>query len=358
MSQRNLVFDHSDNPGSPDSHIVRHPFELKPSQGGKGVIFAKPNDVGVLDVNYKYYQKKAYPDELIIHWGNLPRTSAVSVYIPDVMADDILALQSFTRLSTSRLEKVDEHTIRCEGGSDITYIPIPPTGRTENLTGLFTVELPKTVVKGQSFQTTIQQLEGSTRRILGSFQMTIPVGTADTLLPILSRKLSVLKHIQLSVPTTDRWHAVFNRYVTHFSDKVKALGGNPDTILPTATGLGAVLVEKVTWTLCLTLQWVVVLLLAVLIVVIGLVPMVTAAIISTILVVALLATGSFWLLRCKPDACTSFKTVMIALNVAAAILGLTYLIAGITAPNLLLTVSILCLLNLIALAGLIGKKCI
>ena len=49
---------------------------------------------------------------------------------------------------------------------------------------------------------------------------------------------------------------------------------------------------------------------------------------------------------------------MIALNVAAAILGLTYLIAGITAPNLLLTVSILCLLNLIALAGLIGKKCI
>lgn len=355
LSQRNVVLDHSDNPGSPDSHIVRHPFELKPTTGNG--IFSPPYDNSFLTNNLtKYSRGNHHPDELMIDWGNLPRTSIVSVYLPAVAADDILSLQTATRVSSSVLEKADENTIQCRGGADVTYIPIPPSGKIENLAGLFTVELPNNVVKGQVFHAVMHQVEGTTRRIIGTFQLTIPVSTADVLLPMLTRKLSVLKHIQLAIPPADRWYQVFNRYVGHFSDKIKALGGDPAAVMPSSSGLGAD-AAKAKWTLCLTLQWLVALLLAVLCVVIALVPMVTASIAATVLVTALLAAGSFYGIRCRPDSCSWLKTFLIGLNIGAAVLCATYLIVSISTMALLATVSILGILNFVLLILLLWKRC-
>ncbi len=340
LSQRNLVIDHSDNPGDQDSHIVRHPFELKPTNG-----YVSTSEFG------KYYQNYARPDELMIHWGSLPRNSAISIYLPSVYADDVLAIQAFSRLSSSYLTKVDEHTIRCEGEADVTYIPIPLSNQGEPITGLFTVELPNNVVKGQSFNTVVQQIAGSSRRIIGSFQMLIPVSTADALLPELSQRLSILKHIQLSISPNDRWYAVFNRYVSHFSSKIKALGGNPDHVLPSTTGLGAFPnLIKESWTLCMTLQWTVTLLLAVLVVSSTLVPTTIAAIVATILVVMLLAICGFWFARCTPNRYSVIKAILLGLNIGAAVLSAVYLFRRfIDSPFLFAMIAALSLANFVLL---------
>jgi hypothetical protein len=355
LSQRNVVIDHSDNPGSPDSHVVRHPFELKPTTGNG--IFSPPYADAFAVNNFAAYSRfNRHPDELMINWGNLPRTSAVSVYLPDLIADDILHLQRSTRVSTSLLEKGDEHTIRCLGGADVTYIPIPPTGKMENLAGLLTIELPDNVVKGQVFHAVVHQVEGTTRRIIGTFQLTIPVSTADVLLPLLTRKLSVLKHIQAAIPASDRWYAVFNRYVGHFSDKIKALGGDPAAVVPSSSGLGADEV-KAKWSRCMTLQWLVALLLALLFVCIALLPTAAAGIAATVVLVALLAAGCFYKLRCHPDLCSWIKAALIGLNVGAAVLCTGYLLAGISTFSLLVTLSVLGILNFGLLIFLLCNKC-
>ena len=188
--------------------------------------------------------------------------------------------------------------------------------------------------------------------------MTIPVQTSEVLLPVLSRQLSVLKHIQLAVPPADRWYAVFNRYVDHFNAKVKALGGDPVTIAPSAAGTGTLDTDGApSWTLCLTPQWFVTLLLAVLCVVVALLPTSIAAITATVLVVALLAACSFWVARCRPSVCSWVATALIGLNVAAAILCLVYLLAGISTSTLLTIISILGILNFGLLTWAVLKKC-
>ena len=81
-----------------------------------------------------------------------------------------------------------------------------------------------------------------------------------------------------------------------------------------------------------------------------------STIVATILIVALLAIGGFWLVRSKPEKCVGLKTVMVSLNVAAAVLGAVYLLAGISTHILLTTVSILCFLNLGFLVDFVLKK--
>ncbi len=130
----------------------------------------------------------------------------------------------------------EDNSMVCKVG-DVTYIPIPGP-RALNIPGLLSIELPPTVVKGQKFTITIHQISGYPRRIIGSFQLTIPVHTAVDILPMEVRKLSVLRHIGESIPTTNRWHHVWTRYLGEISDRVKGLGGNPDDIFPSPTGEG------------------------------------------------------------------------------------------------------------------------
>jgi hypothetical protein len=348
LSQRNLVIDHSDNPGSPDSHVTAHPFELKPSFG---VVLIDATQGSMTLIKQRYF-----PNELIIHWGNLPRSSIITVYLPGVFADDVLNSQRLSRFSFSRLEKAGDHELRCTGPADITYIPIPSSGTAENLTGLLTVELPDTVVKGQIFNLVVQQAEGSTRRIIGTYQMTIPVSTAEVLLPTLSKKLSVLKHIQLAVPPSDRWYAVFNRYVGMMADKVGAIGGDPDTIRPSSSGLGSD-AGGVKWTHCMTMQWLITLLLALFFVVIGLLRARAAGIAAIVLIVALLAAAGFYSVRCHPKGCTWLKILLIALNSATAVLCAVFLLTGIPLTALLTVIAVLGIVNFILLVLAMWKGC-
>jgi len=238
LAQRNLSIVPSDNPGSPASHRIPNTFEIKPS---------------FIDV-----PRGTQPDEVLIDWGNVPAGSVASVYLPATSAAHILQLAN-SLYARHKLSVLDAQTLQCPA-EGVTYIPVPP-GVGANYAGLLTIDLPPTVRKGQVFSLTVRQLTNASgvaippppvigsgpapapeaqskrpiihwKKVLGSFQVTIPVRVAEVMLAPEERLLAVLKWIQRSIPVTDRWSPVFTRYVGVVADRVKALGGDPDSIKP------------------------------------------------------------------------------------------------------------------------------
>ena len=200
-------------------------------------------------------------DELMIDWGKMPSTVA-SIYIPSLKAADILAMAD--RLyATHRLTRADDHTIQCRTGG-VTYIPVP-AGFPINYPGLLSVEMPGHFSHGRSFTAVIRQVTnafgvvGSTppppgvarkktaskgrrqiewRKVIGAFQLNIPVKDKRTLLPVEERQLSVMRWIGETIPHASRWYPVFHRYLQKLDGRVKSFGGDPGTILPSPTGDG------------------------------------------------------------------------------------------------------------------------
>jgi hypothetical protein len=242
LAQRNLSIIASDNPGSPASHRIPNTFEIKPSL----------HDLKISDT----------PDELLIDWGNTPPESEAFIYLPGTNANNILNLanQMYTK---HRLTVSDEHTIKTKAGG-VTYIPVP-NGVSVNYAGLLTIDLPPTVRKGQEFKVVVRQLTNAIgrriappppiksgnasvrllaqqealirwRKVVGSFQVNIPVKTKEQMLEPEERLLSVMKWIGESIPSTNRWSPVFDRYLNQISERVKALGGDPDHIYPSPDG--------------------------------------------------------------------------------------------------------------------------
>ena len=150
--------------------------------------------------------------------------------------------------------RADDHTLQCKTRS-ITYIPIP-RGASINYAGLFSVELPSGIVhQGQIFNIVVRQVTNSFsrtrkvretaaavteyiqwRRVLGAFQLTIPVKNKEVLLVTEERELSVLRWIGEAIPHYSRWYPVFRRYLEQIADRVKIFGGDPMQILPSPTG--------------------------------------------------------------------------------------------------------------------------
>jgi murein tripeptide amidase MpaA len=205
------------------------------------------------------------PDELMIDWRHLPKGSSAQIYLPAVSAADVLAMAN--KMYTShRLTRADEHTIKCTTGG-ITYVPIPAGGNT-NYAGLLSVELADPVRLGQIFDVVIQQVTNAFgkvsppppppsqiaarpdsgavvtpaqiewRRVLGAFQLSIPVKTKAALLFTEERELSVLRWIARAIPHSNRWFPVFRRYLEQVAGRVIAFGGDPTQILPSPTGEG------------------------------------------------------------------------------------------------------------------------
>ena len=62
--------------------------------------------------------------------------------------------------------------------------------------------------------------------MLGAFQITVPVTTAETILPNEQRALSITRAILATIPQENRWHLPFQRYVSQIADRVNAFGGD------------------------------------------------------------------------------------------------------------------------------------
>jgi hypothetical protein len=242
LAQRNLQVTHSDNPGPASTHRIPQTFDIRPSP------VALRND---------------QVDELMIDWGAIPKGSVASIYWPQVQASDVLMLATMLYPSHS-LTATDTNTIACKVTGGITYIPIP-TGAGENFAGLFTVDLPTTVVTGQEFNVVVRRVgrkgrltrtpppppppielnsrdvqvtakaDGSQqvrqwRYVIGTFQVKIPVTTSDVMLFPEENTLAIMKWRLQQMSPGSRWHPVLKRYIQFISDRVAGLGGNPDAI--------------------------------------------------------------------------------------------------------------------------------
>jgi hypothetical protein len=203
------------------------------------------------------------PDELMIDWGNVPDGSFASIYLPAVNVDDILSMAD-RMYTTHRLVRVDDHTLGCRTGG-VTYVPVPAGGGI-GYAGLLSIDPSATVTVGQVYKISVRQLTNASatppppppaitvpaittpgtptatgeidwRRVLGAFQLTIPVKVKNNdLLVTEERELSVLKWIAESIPPTNRWYPVFQRYLGQIGGRVKVFGGDPTKILPSPTG--------------------------------------------------------------------------------------------------------------------------
>jgi hypothetical protein len=239
LAQRNLAIVPSANPGNPASHRIPQTFYIRPTP------VSLPAD--------------ARADELMIDWGNTPDGSVATLYLPGVSAAAVLALAAQMYV-THRLSQVDDHTLRCQARG-VTWIPVPH-GAEADFAALLTVDLPANVRKGQAYTIIIRQVTNATmtgkipvaaeapgrpagqtnaaavseRRVLGSFQLTIPVQAGETLLEPEERLLAIMSWIDEGIPPTDRWSPVFDRYLAQIAARVQGFGGNPAQILPSPTG--------------------------------------------------------------------------------------------------------------------------
>lgn len=249
LTQRNLTTVESDNPGSLASHTVSHTFELRPTPARGGPILATATGFAVAGRNAEATDLLLEPtgqqfsvpivagaDELMIRWGDLPRDSRVSMYLPDVGSAELLALVAAQGRALP-FEAVDEDTIAWRAG-DANYLPLP-SSRTTRIPGLLTIELPPGVRKGQRFQVVLQQIDGLTRKVIGGFEVLVVVDIADHLRADARRDLSVLRWILGTIPPNDRWFLVFGRYVHQLGERYRGLGGgDADLVAPSPDGDG------------------------------------------------------------------------------------------------------------------------
>ena len=84
----------------------------------------------------------------------------------------------------------------------------------------------------------LRQVDGRRTKVLGTTEFRIDVKTAVEIRPELEARLSVLKYIFLTIPQNNRWYLIFVRYLEELSERVRAIGGNPDAIEPSASGTG------------------------------------------------------------------------------------------------------------------------
>jgi hypothetical protein len=249
LAQRNISWSTVANPGTDASRVALQNFEVRPT----------PPAVGSGET----------PDELLIEWNNLPVGEEAEVYLPAVDADEVLS--TARRLyPIDRLSKVGANTIGCRTGG-VTYIPLPAgSGDGSNFAGLMTVTLPAGIKDGQLYKVVVHQLTNATgrlatpppptpvltesqpveviappeggghlarwRRVLGTFQINVPVSTATRMLEKEELRLSLFRWIALSIQPGTRWYKVFERYLELLAGKVAALGGDPDQIKPSFNG--------------------------------------------------------------------------------------------------------------------------
>jgi hypothetical protein len=247
LAQRNLQVSPADNPGPPSTHRIPQTFDTRPSRP------MAPDATGLL----------TYPDELMIQWGNVPAGSTASVYWPQVDAAEVLRLAQ--RLySTHQLSASDRHTVQCKVTGGATYVPIPE-GTGQSYAGLFTVDLPEGVKRGEEFDIVVCRIstrpetdelasanfgvaervvvkgrpEREWRYVVGTFQVKIPVSTADVLLVPEENTLAIMKWRLSEMSSTNRWYPVLQRYIAYISARVDGMGGDAAAIEPSRLGAPA-----------------------------------------------------------------------------------------------------------------------
>jgi hypothetical protein len=301
----------------------------------------------------------------------------------------VVALASGLQASRA-LSVVDSHTIACKITGGVTYLPIP-AGASENFAGLLTVDLPASVVRGQEFNVVVRRIStrqfsdvrvielraraassaidldgepsgGSLpaavvktpsarprtyRYVVGTFQVKIPVTTADVMLPAEENTLAIMKWRLQRMAPSSRWYPVLNRYIDYISARVDGLGGDSKSIPPSPNGAPqAVKAQR-----CRLLAALSAALLAVLIVALG----TKGGAIALTIVVALFAATLAWATQCRPTLCRWIQVAIAGGGIGVLILAILALI-GASSPDLIgVLVAAAVLTATAAVIGLVRK---
>ncbi|MFX1469498.1 MAG: protein-glutamine glutaminase family protein [Promethearchaeota archaeon] len=216
LAQRNLSIVESANPGIEFSRRIPQTFEVRPT------IY------------------KTVCDELLIDCRDVPVGSIGTLYIPGINTNDILQ-KAAEMYKLHKLIRITEDTIRFEARG-IVYVPIPVSDG--NYPGMISVDLPQGIERGQIFKVIVRQVtsEGGSwmpdskpalkwRRIIASYQLTIPVKHKEELLKTEELRLSNLRWIQRAIPSANRWFLVFRKYIDHIAARVDGFGGNSNNVV-------------------------------------------------------------------------------------------------------------------------------
>lgn len=340
LSQRNLAIVESDNPGWPAAHTVVHTFELKPSE--VNILRTPAPLTHSVSTVAAFASQDFEPDQLFIRWNDLPRDSIATLYIPGTDVGQLLDYAA-TRPGMDSLSAIDDHTIRCRIG-DATYLPLPG-GRTTNLPGLLTIQLPPTVRAGATYTVSVHQVSGRRRNIIGTFDVAIPVSHSALLVADAERDLAVLREIGATIPTTDRWYPVFAQYLKQLGDQVRGFGGDPDHLQPGRTPK-----------FCCYLAWLAAFFLALFVITLGFVSGV-AATLSVVCGLGLLVAVFVWQYRCRPGLCASLSPFLVGLVVGAAIIGLMML-SGLTTTSTATLLGALAIVTAVVTLIALARECL
>lgn len=382
LAQRNLAIVESDNPGPADSHIVVHTFDLRttwPQKTARKPRFVNHNHNDDAHHHVRGHGHMAEPDELMIQWGGLPEDAEVTLYLPSLDADAIIAAAA-RRSGPRRLERVDAHTIRCLVG-DVSYVPLPAPAPL-NVAGLITIRLPETVRVGESYRVVVRQLGGLPRYVVGTFEMFISVSTSELIRPEEERTLAVLKHIAGTIVPASRWYAIFQRYLGDLGDKVRGVGGLPGQIEPSPTG------EPPRQTddrdphtkRCCRLSWWVVALMALFIVAGSLVGLRTASVprgvfvperslefasgvtvvvawVFALIAIALAVVFILWTRMCRVSACKRLMALAIGAAIGVGIVG-GLLLLGVLTPGAIWWLALAAVITTVLLVLALACACL
>jgi len=185
------------------------------------------------------------PDELMFDWTALPAGAKASIYFPAIGASEIMKTAG-SMYGSQPFISIDANTVGCDC-KGMTFMPIPPG--TGNYAGFLTIALPPTAGRRGRYTVTVTQLtnaQGPSRRakgglltwrkIVGTFQLAIKIESEAKSLPKIEQNLALLRWIFTTLPPASRWYPVMQRYIGAVAGQVTSLGGDPNTIPPSATG--------------------------------------------------------------------------------------------------------------------------
>lgn len=319
LAQRNLAIVESSNPGVVGSRRIPQTFEIRPTSDR--------------------LPAEALADELMIDWGGTPVGSIATLHLPTMDCEEVLELAAQT-WRTDHLALIDEHTLQVRTGG-MSWIPLP-RGVDANVPGMLTIDLPPTVRAGQAFTVVVRQVTGQVarppgvvvlaaaasvpawRRVLGSFQITIPVRHKEVLLVPEQRLLSTLRWIERSIPPNDRWYSTFQRYVRQVAMRVDGLGGDSSLVTPSPSGDWQMPTPGPTApgsaAACRSFAIAVAALLAMLVILLGATSSAVQIVLGLLVLALLLLVGHGWVTSCRPGIGRLLATLGLGLLVGVILL--------------------------------------
>jgi hypothetical protein len=195
----------------------------------------------------------------------------------------------------------------------------------------------------ETYHLSVHQVDGSTRQIIGSFEISIPVAQPEVILDEEVRTLSVLRHVATTIPPGNRWYPIFMRYLGLLAGKVDALGGDSTTVHGNPDGSGRPYVPPkptVGMRSCLE-GWLVALVSAAGLTIAGLAPSFAfAGAVAAMSLTGLVVLIAFWARRCcRSIRCGVLDHGGLGLAIGAMVLVLAAQL-GLDAPALAPTVAL------------------